>query len=287
MAWIESHQELRDHPKTKRAARLLGIGVPQVVGHLHFLWWWALDYAEDGDLASFDEYDIAEAAGWDGDADEFLEALMGCGPGDREGFLTGAAQINDWDIYAGRLINQREANRERQRKYREKQAKKHDNVVTEPLRNSNVTRDKRVSNAATVPNQTKPNQEKEGRGAAPNGSAPPSPIEQELTPAERYVVDCVRGVRGAGQLSAPDVIAHIRECIANRSTPVGEFVMRSEFQKFRDYWQEKRANQPKDKKWTGWKRAITNWLAKLDEDEPEVDVLTGLYGPEYGVHDGD
>ena len=34
MAWIEAHQELRNHPKTKKAARLLGISRPQMIGHL-------------------------------------------------------------------------------------------------------------------------------------------------------------------------------------------------------------------------------------------------------------
>jgi len=45
MAWIESNQELARHPKAKKAARMLGISVPAVVGHLHFLWWWCLEYA--------------------------------------------------------------------------------------------------------------------------------------------------------------------------------------------------------------------------------------------------
>ena len=53
MAWIESHQELANHPKTKRFKRALGISTPQAIGHLHLLWWWALDYAQDGSLAAF------------------------------------------------------------------------------------------------------------------------------------------------------------------------------------------------------------------------------------------
>ena len=45
MAWIESHQELWRHPKTKKLARLLGVSVPTVVGHLHGIWYWALDFS--------------------------------------------------------------------------------------------------------------------------------------------------------------------------------------------------------------------------------------------------
>ena len=50
MAWIKSQQVLREHPKLKRLARRLEVSVPAALGHLHMLWWWALDYAQDGDL---------------------------------------------------------------------------------------------------------------------------------------------------------------------------------------------------------------------------------------------
>lgn len=118
MTWIESHQELREHPKTKRCARLLGIGTPQMVGHLQFLWWWCLDYAEDGDLSRYDAFDIADAAGWEGDASEFVDALMNCGPGDGYGFLNTDLAVHDWNEYAGRLLEQRQFNRERQTRRR-------------------------------------------------------------------------------------------------------------------------------------------------------------------------
>lgn len=50
MAWIESHQEIWRHPKTKKLARLLGVSVPTAVGHLHGIWYWALDFAQDADF---------------------------------------------------------------------------------------------------------------------------------------------------------------------------------------------------------------------------------------------
>src|SRR5687767_5633894 len=53
MAWIESHQEIARHPKTRKLARLLGGSVPTAIGHLHLLWWWAVDYAEDGWLGKY------------------------------------------------------------------------------------------------------------------------------------------------------------------------------------------------------------------------------------------
>lgn len=105
MAWIESHQTLLNHPKTRRAARLLGIQRVHLVGHLHALWWWAMDYAPSGSLAGFDPADIADAMEWEGDPDALVDALVTCGIGDGAGFLeqdaAGDLTIHDWDAYAG------------------------------------------------------------------------------------------------------------------------------------------------------------------------------------------
>ena len=142
MAWIEAHQELRDHPKTKRAARTLGISRPQMIGHLFCLWWWSLDYAEDGNLSDFDAEDIADAAEWEGDADAFVSALVDCGPADRPGFLVdtdGVLTIRDWSQYGGKYITKRNQSRDRQREYRERNAAKAEN-------NADVTRYASVSN---------------------------------------------------------------------------------------------------------------------------------------------
>ena len=61
MAWIESHQELARHPKTRKLARRLGVNLPTAIGHLHMFWWWAMDYSKSGDITSFDAIDIADA----------------------------------------------------------------------------------------------------------------------------------------------------------------------------------------------------------------------------------
>ena len=75
MAWIKSQQALRDHPKLKKLARGLEISIPTALGHLHMLWWWAMDYAQDGNLTPFDALDIADAAGWEGDPNRFVDAV--------------------------------------------------------------------------------------------------------------------------------------------------------------------------------------------------------------------
>jgi len=111
MAWLPSHQELADHPKTRRAARRLDVSIVTMVGHLHFLWWWALDHAPDGDLERFDAEDIAEAARWDGDPEVFLKALVDCGPGGGPGFIDGDGRLNDWSEYGGKYEQRVQAGR--------------------------------------------------------------------------------------------------------------------------------------------------------------------------------
>jgi hypothetical protein len=131
MAWLESHQELRNHPKTRRAARALGISLPQLIGHLHCLWWWCLDYAPDGDLAGYSDDDIAAAADWEGAADAFVAALLSCGAGGRAGFLEAGSdgyRIHDWADGGGKTIARRRAATERQRAYRERHERHQDHA---------------------------------------------------------------------------------------------------------------------------------------------------------------
>lgn len=129
MAYLEAHQELRQHPKTMRAARLLEAKVPHVIGHLQMLWWWALDYAQDGDITDFDPEEIAVAAMWDGDAQKFVDALLGCGKGGGAGFFErrdGRLLIHDWDDYAGKLVDRRLANARRNQEYRDRKRSRDD-----------------------------------------------------------------------------------------------------------------------------------------------------------------
>ncbi len=124
MPWLRSHSELRNHPKTLKAARLLGVSIPQVVGHLHMLWWWVMDYAPSGDLSDFSSADIAVGAGWDGNPEEFVEALVSSGMGLRAGFLErdehGGLTVHDWSQHGGRDIDERRAAVDRKRRWRDK-----------------------------------------------------------------------------------------------------------------------------------------------------------------------
>lgn len=108
----------------------LNIHRAQAIGHLHYLWWWALDGAPDGDLSSLKPAEIAEMAEWPGEPEPFVEALHECGWLDPDG------RIHDWQDYAGKITGLREANRERQRRRRSaarEVAVTRDNPVTSPV----------------------------------------------------------------------------------------------------------------------------------------------------------
>lgn len=112
MAWIESHQELAQHPKTRRLKRALGVSLPTALGHLHLFWWWAMDYAAEGDLSAYSDTDIADAVYWEGDAAVFLDALR------IAGFINDDRTIHDWQTYVGRLLAKRRTDAERKRRER-------------------------------------------------------------------------------------------------------------------------------------------------------------------------
>jgi hypothetical protein len=99
MPWIESHTSLARHPKTLRLARILGIAVPAALGHLHLLWWWAIEYAPDGGVGRFDAADLALACMWDGDEAALLPALQ------RAGFVDQDGNLHDWHALSGKWFS--------------------------------------------------------------------------------------------------------------------------------------------------------------------------------------
>jgi hypothetical protein len=152
--WIESHQELGRHPKTKRLARSLGVSVPAAIGHLHLLWWWSLDFAQDGSLDGFEAAEIADAAMWEGDPVPFYAALV------TAGFIDGDEvdhyRLHDWDEYVGKLLDRRKSNAIRQKTWRDRH-RNEGNTADDPSPNDPVTVTSPLRNGATVPNLTVPN----------------------------------------------------------------------------------------------------------------------------------
>lgn len=115
MDWIRVDSNLRHHPKTRKLGILLG--KDRAHSYVIDLWSWCAQYALDGDLSQFDKLDICIAAGWDGDADVFISAMLASGFLDQDD--TGLC-VHDWHEKQGYLIEKRERDKERVRMQRER-----------------------------------------------------------------------------------------------------------------------------------------------------------------------
>lgn len=154
MAWIELHQTLPTNKKTMRLSIILNIDAVQAVGHLCFLWLWAIDNAPDGNLSNFYNGEIALVAGWKGDPDDFVNALI------KSGFVNENKSLHDWYDYAGKLIEKRRDDADRKRTAREKTEEIRKKSAGRPAdiqRTSEINPCDGAGNS-TVPNRTVPNQ---------------------------------------------------------------------------------------------------------------------------------
>lgn len=119
--WIELHDDVFGHRKTRKAARKLGIPCVHLVGHLASLWCWSRDRADDdGRLPGSTAEDIATAAEWDDGTEAFCTALLDANylEIDADGLTY---IVHDHAVYNERLIASRKHERERKRAWREKQ----------------------------------------------------------------------------------------------------------------------------------------------------------------------
>jgi len=137
MTWIRVDCAVTRHPKLVKFARSIGVSRHEGLGILVDLWTWAVDYTDNGDLSKYTSDDLAAALNIQSEAalitHDLLDAL------EASGFIDiddGKLTLHDWDLHQGQLMAQREANKERQRRYRE--------------RKRNVTRTKHDGNAADI-----------------------------------------------------------------------------------------------------------------------------------------
>lgn len=117
MSWIPSHQELSRHPKTLRLVRQLGQTMPETIGQLHLLWYWCMDFAQDGDLSKHDFADVTQAMMSQAEPEKLRDALLECDFLDEEG---GRLMVHDWNDYGGKLILEKRAEALRKKERRKK-----------------------------------------------------------------------------------------------------------------------------------------------------------------------
>lgn len=105
MSWIKSHQEIINHPKTLDLMEIMGWDVDKCIAKLHRLWWWCVDYAEDGDLRKHNDQRIARAVGLNGEneAKLFVEGMIKARWLDREPYF----RVHDWWDHVGEFLKRR------------------------------------------------------------------------------------------------------------------------------------------------------------------------------------
>lgn len=192
MAWIESHQSLATHRKLYALCAALNISRAEAIGHLHLLWYWALDNAPDGDLSGISDQTLAEVSGFvDGmslrSGKRFEARCHQCGDALRStGFIeVDTNRLHDWDDYAGRLVDQRRLSLEQRRLGGQRRMAKLSPDARRMLAeqaanarwNASSSRDTMLAEQAkmpaTVPNSTLPNSTLPRTTTTPIPSPPP------------------------------------------------------------------------------------------------------------------
>jgi len=151
MAWIESHQKLEKSGKLLILAQRLSISKYQAIGHLHALWWWALDNACNGDVTRYKDA-LVTVCGWSEyqaeryarhddvkfDAGEFLKILVECGFIDYD---KAKYRIHDWNEYSWRYFEMieksrinREQSKERLKRWRNAHVTRNNIVLETPMK---------------------------------------------------------------------------------------------------------------------------------------------------------
>lgn len=77
MAWCKLEDTFNDDPKWDRVADLSGLCRATVAGHVAILYSWCLRHAPDGVL-DMPKNAICRAMGFEGNADQFIDALLKC-----------------------------------------------------------------------------------------------------------------------------------------------------------------------------------------------------------------
>lgn len=126
--WFKFYGNMPRHEKSYALANLLG--EPRAWTHVAELLCWVSQCVPSASLAKFSPRDIAREAGWTGEPEKFLRALVECG------WLTPELEVAGWaekqDAYERKKENDRIRAKAR---YAEKKALKEQAVVAMPLPN--------------------------------------------------------------------------------------------------------------------------------------------------------
>lgn len=98
-------REAFDHPKMRKLARRLDLPLFAARGIAESLWHVTARYAPQGDIGRFEDEDIADQIGWNGEAEPLIEALVSVGFLDR--CECRRLIVHDWHQHADNGVRQR------------------------------------------------------------------------------------------------------------------------------------------------------------------------------------
>lgn len=144
MAYIRVDVTFPREEKLRQLARDLEIPLVYAAAHVNWLWLAVMEKPEnrfDGNMDGWTAEVIADFAGWPGDAQKFLKAMIDCGRPKKDGFIEdrdGILFLHEWKKWQGPgLLNKQEAEREA----RLEKAKRREEVKTssQPTRTGDST----------------------------------------------------------------------------------------------------------------------------------------------------
>jgi hypothetical protein len=158
LAWIESHQQLINHPKTLKLASLMSWDIDTTIGKLHRFWWWCLDYAPDGNVSRHSADIVALSIGILPEKGQLLiKSLYEAGFLDKTTLNRNQTIyiVHEWLEYAGRYLRDTKYKRSPEKFQEIKDL--YTNAVSRHVQPKNAKR----TDMSAVPNQpNQPNQHK-------------------------------------------------------------------------------------------------------------------------------
>lgn len=199
MPWLESHSVLLRHRKLILLASDLDILPVYALGHLHALWHAILEQQEDGDLEEWPDAMIAQAAGYPGNAEHFVQCLQS------RKWMDGKL-VHDWLDYAGRYLTSKykTANPARLKKILSKHQGRLKSALRLPkvrLKAAHITLQNQPN--PTEPNLTQQNQPKDYEPLTSLVTTPACMVWQryEVAYVKRYGTAPVRNAKVNGQMA--------------------------------------------------------------------------------------
>ena len=132
--WVRVDDDVIEHPKTYRLARLMGTDRATALGLLVAIWGYASRHHHDGDITDLELSAIHQRVGWtsaglsagvlDPVRSDVRSVLVGSGYADRSD--DGRVVLHDWEEHQGPMIERREKDKKRKELARRKRPQ--DNV---------------------------------------------------------------------------------------------------------------------------------------------------------------